>query len=72
MNRYIYFIYVLIFQIFDLIPMSLEHRFIGFGCGRVPEEVIYILDFLIDRYCFKKMKIFVIKNKTHNTEHLYL
>ena len=24
--------------------MSLEHRFIGFGCGRVPEEVIYTLD----------------------------
>ena len=43
--------------------MYLEHRFVGFGCGRVPEEVIYILYIgrLLNIFMdIDKIKIFVI------------
>ena len=56
--------------LYALILMSLEHRFIGFGCGRVPEEVIYTLDDgrllnIFYRYLKNENILFVIKYKTH-------
>ena len=55
--------------------MYLEHRFVGFGCGRVPEEVIYIVywTFVEHFYRYRQNEnIRDIKNKALNKEYLYL